>query len=170
MHYHFLSRYFALVSVPIVLLCGCASLTPVSTGEALVGRPASSVEAQFGKAPEQYVRADGGMRWLYPTRPLGPYTYAADFDKSGRLSSFRQILTAADFAGIRIDQSRQEDVLNTFGKPEYIAYFPSIDMTVWSYRFRYDGGWWSLMHLYFDRNSVIRRTQSTNDPMYLQDL
>jgi hypothetical protein len=37
-------------------------LAPLQTGEALIGQPASAVEARFGKPPERYPRADGGMR------------------------------------------------------------------------------------------------------------
>ncbi|MDV6321462.1 hypothetical protein, partial [Chromohalobacter sp. HP20-39] len=56
---------------------------PIQTGEALIGHPASAVEALFGKPPEQYPRADGGTRWLYPTHPYGQFTSAADVDASG---------------------------------------------------------------------------------------
>ncbi len=54
-----------------VAAAGCAVLAPVPAGEALIGQPASVVEARFGKPPEQYPRAGGGTRWLYPTQPTG---------------------------------------------------------------------------------------------------
>ncbi|RKU00078.1 hypothetical protein C7H84_26730 [Burkholderia sp. Nafp2/4-1b] len=150
----------------IVLTSGCSPLTPVSTGQALIGQPAPAVEARLGQPREQYPRADGGVRWLYPTWPLGQSTYAADFDDSGRLISFRQILTSTDFAQIRIGESTQHDILQTFGKPEQIADFPAVDRRVWSYRFRRDGVWPALMNVYFDRDNVVRLTQLGRDPLY----
>ena len=158
--------------VVTTLLCGCAALTPVPTGQALIGQSSPAVEAQFGRAPEQYPRAEGGVRWLYPTRPLGPYTYAADFDQSGRLTAFNQILTARNFfSTVRVGQSTQDDVLREFGKPDSITDFPSMGgMRVWSYRFLNDGWWWSSMNFYFDGSNVVRHTQITNDPLNLQIL
>ncbi|MGC5806133.1 hypothetical protein [Ralstonia pseudosolanacearum] len=152
-----------------VAAAGCAVLAPVPAGEALIGQPASVVEARFGKPPEQYPRAGGGTRWLYPTQPYGQFTYAADFDASGRLVSFRQILTTLDFAQIRVGTSTQQDVLRMFGKPEETAYFRLMDRQVWSYRFKQEGVWPSLMHFYFDRDGIVRLTQVSPDPMYDHD-
>ena len=158
-----------LLIAALASLGACAVLAPVPTGEALVGQPASAVEARFGKPPEQYPRADGGTRWLYPTQPYGQFTYAADFDTSGKLISFRQILTTMDFAQIRVGTATQNDVLQTFGKPEETAYFRLMDRQVWSYRFRHEGVWPSLMNFYFDRDGVVRLTQVSPDPMYDHD-
>ncbi len=149
--------------------CRLYSARPIPTGQALIGQPASAVEARFGKPPEQYPRAGGGTRWLYPTQPYGQFTYAADFDASGRLVSFRQILTTLDFAQIRVDTATQQDVLRTFGKPEETAYFHLMDRQVWSYRFKHEGVWPSLMNFYFDRDVVVRLTQVSPDPMYDHD-
>lgn len=83
--------------------------------------------------------------------------------------SFRQILTTLDFAQIRVDTATQQDVLRTFGKPEETAYFRLMDRQVWSYRFRHEGVWPSLMNFYFDRDGVVRLTQVSPDPMYDHD-
>jgi len=152
--------------ISIAQLCGCSSLTTVSTGQALIGQPAAAVEARMGQPAERYDRAAGGTRWLYPTHPLGEYTYAADFDNDGHLSSFRQILTTQDFSKIQINRSTQEDVLQTFGKPEQISYFPATDRRVWTYRFRKEGVWPAFMHVSFDQNGVVRLTQIIRDPRY----
>ncbi|EFP65149.1 hypothetical protein HMPREF1004_03197 [Ralstonia pickettii] len=159
----------ALLAVALASTSACTVLAPVQTGEALVGQPASAVEARFGTPPERYPRAGGGTRWLYPTQPYGQFTYAADFDASGKLVSFRQILTTMDFAQIRVGTATQNDVLQTFGKPEETAYFRLMDRQVWSYRFKHEGVWPSLMHFYFDRDGVVRLTQVSPDPMYDHD-
>jgi len=159
----------ALVAVALASISACTVLAPVSTGEALVGQPASAVEARFGKPSEQYPRANGGTRWLYPTQPYGQFTYAADFDASGKLVSFRQILTTMEFAQIRVGTATQKDVLQTFGKPEETAYFPLMQRLVWSYRFRHESVWPSLMNFYFDDHGIVRLTQVSPDPMYDPD-
>lgn len=159
----------ALLAAALASTSACTVLAPVQTGEALVGQPASAVEARFGTPPERYPHAGGGTRWLYPTQPYGQFTYAADFDASGKLVSFRQILTTMDFAQVRVGTATQNDVLQTFGKPEETAYFPLMDRQVWSYRFKHEGVWPSLMHFYFDRDGIVRLTQVSPDPMYDHD-
>lgn len=161
--------HIGLIAAVSVLAVGCTVLAPVQTGQALIGQSESTVAARFGKPPEQYPRGDGGTRWLYPTQPYGQYTYAADFDASGHLTSFRQILTTMDFAQIRVGTSTQNDVLQMFGKPEETAYFRLMDRLVWSYRFKHEGVWPSLMNFYFDDKGVVRLTQVSPDPMYDHD-
>lgn len=150
-------------------MAGCAALqSPETKGQRLIGGDAAAVQAQFGPPRESYP-LDGGTRWLYPTQPYGQFTYAADFDASGRLVSFRQILTTLDFAQIRVGTSTQQDVLRMFGKPEETAYFRLMDRQVWSYRFKDQGVWPSLMHFYFDRDGIVRLTQVSPDPLYDHD-
>lgn len=157
------------VACAAAAMAGCAALeSPVTKGQRLIGGDAAAVQAQFGPPRESYP-LDGGTRWLYPTQPYGQFTYAADFDASGRLVSFRQILTTLDFAQIRVGTSTQQDVLRMFGKPEETAYFRLMDRQVWSYRFKQEGVWPSLMHFYFDRDGIVRLTQISPDPMYDHD-
>lgn len=157
------------VACAAAAMAGCAALeSPVTKGQRLIGGDAAAVQAQFGPPRESYP-LDGGTRWLYPTQPYGQFTYAADFDASGRLVSFRQILTTLDFAQIRVGTSTQQDVLRMFGKPEETAYFRLMDRQVWSYRFKQEGVWPSLMHFYFDRDGIVRLTQVSPDPMYDHD-
>lgn len=60
----------------------------------------------------------------------------------------------------------QNDVLQTFDKPEETAYFRLADRQMWSYRFRREGVWPSLTRFYFDRDDVVRLTQVDPDPIY----
>jgi len=156
----------ALLCAAFGVLGGCSTFAPMQTGQAAIGQPVSAVQARLGKPAEQYPTADGGTRWLYPTGPLGQHTYAADFDATGNLRSFQQVLTSADFARIQLGQSTQGDVLRTFGKPEAMTYYPLSDRNVWTYRFR-EAGWWpSLMNVAFDRDNIARVTQVVPDPLY----
>ncbi|WP_042550999.1 hypothetical protein, partial [Ralstonia solanacearum] len=108
----------------------------------------------------------GGTRWLYPTQPYGQFTYAADFDAGGKLIAFKQVLRSLEFAQARVDVWTRDDVLHHFGKPVETAYFSRMDRLVWSYRFKADDVWPSLMHFYFDPAGVLRLTQITPDPLY----
>ena len=77
-------RWLAAIMM-VATLAGCAALeSPVTKGQRLVGSDQSAVQAQFGPPRESYP-LDGGTRWLYPTQPYGQFTYAADFDASGKL-------------------------------------------------------------------------------------
>ena len=76
-------RWLAAIMM-VATLAGCAALeSPVTKGQRLVGSDQSAVQAQFGPPRESYP-LDGGTRWLYPTQPYGQFTYAADFDASGK--------------------------------------------------------------------------------------
>jgi hypothetical protein len=137
----------------------------------LIGGDKATVQAQFGPPRETYPLdgVDGGTRWLYPTQPYGQFTYAADFDTSGKLIAFKQVLRSLEFAQAKVDIWTRDDVLRHFGKPVETAYFPRMDRLVWSYRFKADDVWPSLMHFYFDPAGVLRLTQISPDPLYDPD-
>ncbi|MHA6823522.1 hypothetical protein [Ralstonia pseudosolanacearum] len=157
------------VACAAAAMAGCAALeSPVTKGQRLIGGDAAAVQAQFGPPRESYP-LDGGTRWLYPTQPYGQFTYAADFDAGGKLVAFRQVLRSLEFAQARVDVWTRDDVLHHFGKPVETAYFSRMDRLVWSYRFKSDDVWPSLMHFYFDPAGVLRLTQITSDPLYDPD-
>lgn len=161
-------RWLAAMTV-VTALAGCAALeSPVTKGQRLVGNDQSAVQAQFGP-PREIYPLDGGTRWLYPTQPYGQVTYAADFDASGKLIDFKQVLRSLEFAQAKIGVWTKDDVLRHFGKPVETAYFSRMDRLVWSYRFKSDDVWPSLMHFYFDPAGVLQLTQITPDPLYDPD-
>ncbi len=154
------------VACAAAAMVGCAALeSPVTKGQRLIGGDTAAVQAQFGPPRESYP-LDGGTRWLYPTQPYGQFTYAADFNAAGRLVAFKQVLRSLEFAQARVDVWTRDDVLHHFGKPVETAYFSRMDRLVWSYRFKADDVWPSLMHFYFDPAGVLRLTQITPDPLY----
>jgi hypothetical protein len=160
------------VALVAAMMAGCAALeSPVTKGQRLIGGDKATVQAQFGPPRETYPLdgVDGGTRWLYPTQPYGQFTYAADFDTSGKLIAFKQVLRSLEFAQAKVDIWTRDDVLRHFGKPVETAYFPRMDRLVWSYRFKADDVWPSLMHFYFDPAGVLRLTQISPDPLYDPD-
>ncbi|MDP0964931.1 hypothetical protein Q6264_29035, partial [Klebsiella pneumoniae] len=74
-----------------------------------------------------------------------------------------------EFAQAKIGVWTRDDVLRHFGQPVETAYFPRMERLVWSYRFKADDVWPSLMHFYFDPAGVLQLTQITPDPLYDPD-
>lgn len=145
------------------MLAGCMT-PPWQTIPA--GASRAEVQARLGPPREVYPRPDGVTRWLYPTRPFGQHTIAADIDAQGRVLDVKDVLTSREFAKAKIGKWTKNDVLTRFGRPEETAYFPLMQREVWTYRFKQDGVWNSLMHFYFGPHGVLRTTQTSPDPLY----
>ncbi|WP_423198487.1 MULTISPECIES: hypothetical protein [unclassified Cupriavidus] len=158
-------RRAALASV-VVLATACATLAPVSTGLKLVGQPQSAVQATFGAPTDKFQFQDGTSRWIYSTQPLGEDAYAADFDRNGNLTNFRNMLTTLELYKAQVNVWTKQDVLEHFGAPrEPNQYFPRLRREVWTYRFLQDRQWYSMFNFYFDDAGVLRQTQITPDPL-----
>lgn len=149
-----------------ISMTACTVLAPVDTGLKLVGQPQSAVHATFGKPTDQFQFKDGTSRWIYSTQPLGEDSYAADFDQSGNLTNFRNMLTTQELYKAQVNVWTKQDVLEHFGAPrEPNQYFPLMKREVWTYRFLQDRQWYSMFNFYFDDGGVLRQTQITPDPL-----
>ncbi len=126
----------------------------------------AEVQAQLGKPKEVYPLAPGVTRWLYPTKPFGEETIAADFDAQGRLLGTTQVLSTQEFNKVEIDKWTKTDVLHHFGEPVETSYFPLMKREVWTYRFKQDDAWFSMMNFYFDPDGVLKTTQISPDPLH----
>lgn len=126
----------------------------------------AEVQAQLGKPKEVYPLAPGVTRWLYPTKPFGEETIAADFDAQGRLLGTTQVLSTQEFNKVEIDKWTKTDVLHHFGEPVETSYFPLMKREVWTYRFKQDDVWFSMMNFYFDPDGVLKTTQISPDPLH----
>lgn len=160
-----LRRWVAAAAVA-ASLTGCAALSPVNTGLKLLGQPQGAVEATFGKPTDAYKLDDGTTRWFYSKQPLGEYSYAADFDRDGKLTNFRQMLTTTELYKAQINVWTKKDVLEHFGAPrEPIEYYSRLKQEAWSYRFLHEDQWYSMFNFMFDDAGVLRRTLITPDPL-----
>lgn len=148
-------------------LSACSTLMPVQEGQKLVGQPQAAVQATFGLPTDVYQLSDGTTRWIYSKQPLGQYAYAADFDRNGNLTRFRNVLDTLELYKAKVDVWTKRDVEENFGKTrEPVQYYPLMKREVWSYRFKHEGLWPSLFNFYFDDAGVLRQTQITPDPLY----
>lgn len=143
-------------------LAGCAAMQRTMPS---IGEPRETVIAKFGAPTGSYRSADGDVL-EYATGPFGQQTWMARIGPDGRLASFEQVLTGEKFATLKIGQATKDDVRRTLGRPAETSYLALPDLEVWSYRYKENGVWNSMMHAHFDRQGVLRMMQNGPDRMF----
>lgn len=140
-------RIFKWITLPAMLLSvGCAQITNVPPGTPLI-----TVEKEFG-APTTLCQTDAQTsRAVWSQQPMGEFAWATTIDKEGRIGEFEQVLTDRSFQRLGEGVWTPERVRCEFGPPESITKvgLPSNLKTVWSYRYRQYGVWYSLMFVFF---------------------
>jgi outer membrane protein assembly factor BamE (lipoprotein component of BamABCDE complex) len=106
-------------------------LTPGVTTEA-------QIVDQMGQPETERTHPDGSKRLEYPRGPQGTTTYMVDIDPNGRLMAVTQVLTAENFAKVRIGMT-QPEVRELLGKPGEVAVYRLKPETVWSWKWQ-EGG------------------------------
>lgn len=149
----------------LTALCSCATLFPEPVN---VGDSEAQVIAKRGQPTHRY--ADGRSHLLeYAQGPWGQATYMARIGPDGKVISFDQVLTSPKFASIKIGEATKDDVLRTVGAPSETSYLSLSDLEVWSYPYKENGVWNSLMHIHFDRSGVVRKMMNAPDPRFDPD-
>jgi hypothetical protein len=157
-------RIFAHLALFAGALCatGCATLfgPPPMPGETV-----QEVVNKLGPPSDVYPDPDGQV-FSYPQGPMGQYTWMAKFGPDRRLQSYQQVLTGEKFATLKIDRATKADVLRTIGRPAERSRVALHNYEVWSYRYKENGVWNSMMHVHFDEQGIVRLMQNGPDPMY----
>ena len=135
-----------------------------------VGAPLAEVTARLGKPTEIYPDPDGGQVLEYRGQPMGQFQHMAKIGADGRLQGYGQALTSENFARIEAGRWNKDDILRNFGRPAEIARarptgYGQNDEEVWSYRYKEDQVWNSMMNVYFNTRGVVLRTGNTPDPL-----
>ena len=143
-------------------VAGCAAMmrTPPTIGDTR-----EAVTAKFGP-PTALYPAPGGQVLEYATGPFGQETWMTQIGADGRLTAFEQVLTGQKFATLQIGAATRDEVLRTLGRPAERSYLALPDLEVWSYRYKENGVWNSMMHAHFDRAGVLRMMQNGPDRMF----
>jgi outer membrane protein assembly factor BamE (lipoprotein component of BamABCDE complex) len=115
------------------LLLGACALDPVR--RLAPGATPQEVRAVMGEPWFQTAEPGSGMRWTFPTGPMGRHTYLAEFDAEGRLLRLVDVLNDKGFARLRIGKTTDEQVRQLFGPPYRITRFERLHQTAWDYRF-----------------------------------
>jgi len=114
------------------------------------GIPAADVTARLGKPTATYPDPDGGQWLEYRGQPMGQFQHMARIGADGRL---------------QVNRWNREDILRHFGRPAETGRVRLDDREVWSYRYKQDGLWNSMMNVYFNARGVVVRLQNTPDPV-----
>ena len=154
-----------LLACLISALCACSVLIPAPVA---VGDTEAQVIAKRGQPTHRYqVGPDHLLE--YAQGPWSQTTYMAHIGPDGHVISFEQVLTSQKFASIKIGEATKEDVLHTVGAPSETTYLSLSDLEVWSYPYKENGVWNSLMHVHFDRSGVVRKMMNGPDPRFDPD-
>jgi hypothetical protein len=144
----------------LAALAGCAA--PITPGagfnEALSARGTPAVRVTLPA---------GGERAIY-SNTFGQFNQVIESDGSGKVVRVYNSLTDDAFAQIRIGQWRAEDVRAAFGRPAEttVVGFAEKRARVWSYRYRQDGVWNSLMHIHFGDDGRVTEFYPGPDQLF----
>jgi hypothetical protein len=143
----------------LALLSGCAGY---GSAPVHIGDTESAILANLGQPTARY--RDGNDTILaYVHGPWGQQTYIARLGESGNLISYEQVLTAQQFSTVVTGQVNKENILHRFSIPAETSYLSLPKLEVWTYRYKENGVWDSMMHIHFDKNGIVRKMQNGPD-------
>lgn len=155
-----MTRFWAVAAFSL-LLAGCVGGPPVAVGDT-----EATLRAKVGAPSAVHKLAGGTLRYEYWPGPFAQYAWMAQLDPAGRVAAFEQVRSAEAFARIRSGLSTKADVLAMLGRPSEVSRVRLHNYEVWSYRYKENGVWDSMMHVHFDEAGLVRLMQSGPDPMY----
>ena len=159
--------FLSMVSMVLcaLLLSACTTLTDMP-----LGTTASELTQKFGQ-PSVICSADGSTRLVWSTQPYGQRAWAATLDSQQHLTAASQVLIDNQFDLLNQGSWNQERVYCHFGQPaeKDITPYKGVKMQVWSYRYKQQGAWDSLMYVYFDDQGLVKHYHPGPDPLTTKD-
>lgn len=146
------------------MLAACAGVAGTPAGT-----PLEQVVAGFGAPAVQCKNRDGLEHVVWSQQPMGQHAWGTTVDSQGRINAMVPLLTDEHFQVLENGSWTPDQVLCEFGPPAEIETvgLPGRRQTVWSYRYRQDRVWNSLMHVFFDHDGKhVTRFHPGPDPMY----
>jgi hypothetical protein len=149
----------------LAALAGCADMAQrTPPGSALV-----QVESQYGKPNFTCRLPNGSERVIWTQQPLGQYAWGANVAPDGKIDRVERLLTDEHFRVLSEGVWTAERLRCEFGPPARIdtVGLPSVRQVVWSYRYRENDSWNSLMYVYMGREGdQVTHHNPGPDPMY----
>ncbi len=164
---HYRTVRVTVASIALAGLAACANMTEVPPGS-----PLSQVQAQFGTPNFECPLADGGRRVIWTQQPMGQYAWGTNVSPDGLIDRVLPLLTDAHFKVLETGDWGPERVRCEFGPPARIdqAGLGEKREVVWSYRYRENSAWNSLMYVYMGRDgNKVTHFHPGPDPMYDAD-
>jgi len=147
-----LKAFLTAIKPDALLLRG---LTPGVTTEA-------QILDQMGRPETERTLPDGSKRLEYPRGPQGTTTYMVDIGPDGTLRAVTQVLTAENFAKVRIGMTQQE-VRQLLGKPGEVAVYRLKPETVWSWKWQEGGvSGDAFFNVHFDASGHVYTTSRSD--------
>lgn len=151
----------------LLAFSGCATLEqrlPEDT-------PTATVLSHMGRPDITCPLDQGGQRLVWSGQPFLQASWGTDATAAGVTTGVKQLLTDASFAQLRQGEWHADKVRCTFGPPGEISGVGWLGNTqsVWSYSYKQDGVWNSLMHVYFDEAGYVTKFHPGPDPLYDPD-
>lgn len=160
----FAAQLLSTVLLTILSACSVLAPTPVNIGDSEM-----NLIAKRGQPTHRY--QDGKDQLLeYALGPWGQKTYMARIGPDGKVISFKQVLTVQTFASIKINEATKADVLRTIGAPSETSYLSLTDLEVWTYPYKENDVWNSMMHVHFDKSGIVRKMLNGPDPRFDPDM
>ncbi len=149
----------------LALILTLAACAPIVRRTPPAGATQAEVTARLGKPNAVYPQADGSRIFEYTGQPMGQFQYMAHIGADGRLLSYEQVLTNEKFAEIQVAHWNKEDVLRHVGHPAEVMRSRLDEGEIWSYRYKDQGVWDSMMNVDFNRRGVVLRVFQSADPL-----
>ncbi|MBR8653523.1 hypothetical protein KDH83_09425 [Achromobacter sp. Marseille-Q0513] len=167
MTFHYKAARIALAAGALLALSACANLAQVAPGT-----PLADVQARFGRPNFECPQANGGRRVIWTQQPMGQYAWGANVGADGKVDRVLPLLTDPHFKVLETGTWSPDRVRCEFGPPARIdeAGLGEKREVVWSYRYKENSVWNSLMYVYMGRDgSGVTHFHPGPDPMYDED-
>ena len=145
-------------------LSACANMADTAPGT-----PLADVQTQFGPPNFNCKLPDGVQRVIWTQQPFGQVAWGAHVGADGRIDRVVPLLTDQNFQQLADGVWPAERVRCEFGPPAQIREvgLPSVRQVVWSYRYRQDHVWNSLMYVYMGRDGQqVTHFHPGPDPLF----
>lgn len=149
----------------LLLASACAVFQPVALNP---GETEAEVVAKLGR-PSFRMPDGNGFVLEYNRNPWGQAINMARFDGAGRLITYEQVLTVEKFATIKPGVADKSYVLRTIGHPSETSWLSRQQLEVWTYPYKEQGVWNSLMHVHFDKNGIVNKLENGQDLRFDRD-